>query len=43
MRPPIKYGTHCPSCQTEAMRVYIKSRYGTPAKAYAFWIKHHWY
>ena len=22
---------------------YIKGRYGTPAKAWAFWKKHHWY
>lgn len=22
---------------------YIKGRYGTPAKAWAFWQKHHWY
>lgn len=22
---------------------YIKQRYGTPAKAWAFWQKHHWY
>jgi SLT domain-containing protein len=22
---------------------YIKKRYGTPEKAYAFWQKNHWY
>jgi hypothetical protein len=42
-KPPIRYGSLCPSCQVEATKVYIKSRYGTPSKAYQFWLKHHWY
>jgi hypothetical protein len=35
MRSPevqIKVGTH-----------YIKKRYGTPCRAWAFWRSHHWY
>ena len=29
--------------QLKWMMGYIKGRYGTPAKAWAFWQKHHWY
>lgn len=35
--------TTCPHCQTEAAMRYIKRRYGTIEKAYAFWLKHKWY
>ena len=39
----VPYKTTCTACQLEAMRVYIHSRYGTPKRAYIFWLEHHWY
>jgi SLT domain-containing protein len=32
-----------PSAQAAAAIKYIKSRYGTPEKALAFWDKNNWY
>jgi muramidase (phage lysozyme) len=32
-----------PVNQIKMMAQYIKDRYGTPAKALAFWKKHNWY
>jgi hypothetical protein len=32
-----------PTLQLQAFRGYVKDRYGTAAKAEAFWKSHHWY
>lgn len=42
-RCPIDYQSLCPSCQMEATKIYIKSRYGTPTRAWRFWRQRHWY
>lgn len=42
-RCPIDYQSLCPSCQMEATKIYIKSRYGTPTRAWRFWRQKHWY
>jgi hypothetical protein len=35
--------TTSPALQLQAMREYIKERYGTAEAAVAFWEEHHWY
>jgi hypothetical protein len=34
---------HSPAVQIKVGAKYIKSRYGTPCNAWAFWRSHHWY
>lgn len=41
--PEFPYGSTNPYAQALGGLRYIKSRYGTPDKAWAFWQKHHWY
>ncbi len=38
-----RYGSTDPYIQALGGFRYIKARYGTPAKAWAFWRQHHWY
>jgi SLT domain-containing protein len=35
--------TYNPHTQVDCGLQYIKQRYGTPKKAYQFWIANHWY
>ncbi|MBI3180909.1 MAG: hypothetical protein HYZ28_02060 [Myxococcales bacterium] len=41
--PEVKYGTKSAYWQAVGGFRYIKARYGSPEKAWAFWQQHHWY
>lgn len=41
--PEFPYGSTDPYAQALGGLRYIKARYGTPEKAWAFWKAHHWY
>jgi hypothetical protein len=41
--PEFPYGSTNAYAQALGGLRYIKARYGTPEKAWAFWQKHHWY